>query len=175
MYETALNKLLKLGHNSDMIATSAMDESIRRVGRPFGGVAIIWNSYIKHKLVKIDCISNRVCGLLLYGENDSLTMLLNVYMSCDKNTNIHVFMNVLNTLSQLLYKHNPCHIIIGGDMNADVSRSSPNTCVLSDFITDFNIYTCIDDADRSPARNGCAYAHSNKSVFLMMNPLQYKL
>ena len=32
LYETALNKLLKLGHNSDMIATSAMDESIRRIG-----------------------------------------------------------------------------------------------------------------------------------------------
>ena len=78
MYETALNKLLKLGHNSYMIATSAMDESIQRMGRPFGGVAIIWNSSIKHKIVKIDCISNRVCGLL-YGENDSLTMLLNVY------------------------------------------------------------------------------------------------
>ena len=48
LYETALNKLFKLGHNSDMIATSAMDESIQRIGRPFGGVAIIWNSSIKH-------------------------------------------------------------------------------------------------------------------------------
>ena len=143
LYETALNKLLKLGHNSDMIATSAMDESIQRIGRPFGGVAIIWNSSIKHKIVKIDCISNRVCGLL-YGENDSLTMLLNVYMPCDKNTDDHVFINVLNTISQLLYKHNPCNIIIGGDMNVDFSRSSPNTRVLSDFITDFNLYTCID-------------------------------
>ena len=51
-------------HNSDMIATSAMDESTQRVCRPFGGVVIIWNSSIKHKLVKIDCISNRVCWLL---------------------------------------------------------------------------------------------------------------
>ena len=83
LYETALNKLLKLRHNTAMIVTSAMDESIQRIGRPFGGVAIIWNSSIKHKLVKINCISNRVCGLL-YGENDSLTMLLHVYMPCDK-------------------------------------------------------------------------------------------
>ena len=135
LYKTALNKLLKLGHNSDMIATSAMDESIQKIGRPFGSV--------KHKLVKMDCISNWVCGLL-YGENDSLTMLLNVYMPCDKNTDDHVFINVLNTIPQLVYKHNPCHIIIGGDMNVDFIRSSPNTRVLSDFITDFNLYTCID-------------------------------
>ena len=91
--------------------------------------------FIYETLVKIDCISNRVCGLL-YGENDSLTMLLNIYMLCDKNTDNHVFINVLNMISQLLYKHNPCHIIIGGDMNVDFSRSSPNTCVLYDFITD---------------------------------------
>ena len=81
-------------------------------GLPFGDVAIICNSSIKHKVVKIDCISNRVCGLL-YVENDSHTMLLNVYMPCNNNTDDHVFINVLNTLSQLLYKHNPCHIIIG--------------------------------------------------------------
>ena len=54
-------------------------------------------------------------------------------------------LNVINIIiSQLLYKHNPCHIIIGGGMNVDFSRSSPNTRVLSDFITDFNLYTCID-------------------------------
>ena len=29
-------------------------------------------------------------------------------------------------------------------MNVDFSRSSPNARVLSDFITDFNLYTCID-------------------------------
>ena len=43
-------------------------------------------------------------------------------MPCDKNTDDHVFIIVLNTISQLLYKHNPCHIIIGGDMNVDFSR-----------------------------------------------------
>ena len=43
LYEMALTKLLQLGYNADMIATSVMDESIQRVGRPFGGVAIIWN------------------------------------------------------------------------------------------------------------------------------------
>ena len=65
-------------------------------------------------------------------------------MPCDKHTIDHVFINVLNTIYLLLCKHNPCHIIIGSDMNVDFSRSSPNTRVLSDFITDFNLYTCID-------------------------------
>ena len=44
------------------------------------GIAIIWNSTIKHKLDKIDSIINRACGLL-YGENDSLIMLLNTTLA----------------------------------------------------------------------------------------------
>ena len=102
------------------------------------GVLLLFGIHLSNiKLLKL-------IVLVIYGENDSLTMLLNVYMPCDKNTDDHVFINVFNTISQLLYKHNPCHIIIGGDMNVDFSRSSPNTRVLSDFITDFNLYTCID-------------------------------
>ena len=105
------------------------------------GVLLLFGINLSNiKLLKLIVL---VIGLL-YVENDSLTMLLNVYMPCDKHTDGHVFINVLNTISQLLYKHNPCHMIIVGDMNVDFSRSSPNTCVLSDFITDFNLYTCID-------------------------------
>ena len=71
--------------------------------------------------------------------------MFNIYYSSTiYTTDDHVFITVLNTISQLLYKYNPCHIIIGGDMNVDFSRSSPNTYVLSDFITDRNLYTCID-------------------------------
>ena len=82
-----------------------------------------------------------MCGLL-YGKNDSLTMLLNVYMPCDKNTNDHVFINVLNTISQLLYKHNPCQIIIGGDMNVDFSRSSPLLLITITLLRELIIFLC---------------------------------
>ena len=83
------------------------------------------------------CIDNN--QTYIYGNH-----VLSVYMPCDNNTDDHVFINVLNTISQLLEKYNPCHIIIGGDMYVDFSRSSPNTPVLSDFLTDFNLYTCIN-------------------------------
>ena len=98
-------------------------------------------------------------------------MLLNVYMPCDKNTDDHVFINVLNTISQLLYKHNPCHIIIGGDMNVDFSRSSPNTRVLSDFITDFNLYTCIDLPNTNAPYTFINYNNSTSRIdhFLFQN------
>ena len=40
LYKSECPKLLSLGSSTDMTAVSAMDESIHRVGRPFGGCAI---------------------------------------------------------------------------------------------------------------------------------------
>ena len=41
LYKSEFPKLLSLGSSTDMTAVSAMDESIHRVGRPFGGCAIV--------------------------------------------------------------------------------------------------------------------------------------
>ena len=43
MYQSEFHKLLSIGGSTDMIATSAMDESVHRVGRPFGGCAVVWS------------------------------------------------------------------------------------------------------------------------------------
>ena len=91
-------------------------------------------------------------------------------MPRDKNTDDHVFINVLNTISQLLYKLNPYHNIIGDDMN-DFSRSSPNTRGLSDFITDFNVYTCIDLPNTNAPYTFINYNNSTSGIdhFLFQN------
>lgn len=143
LYETAFHKLLSLGSDSDMVGSSAMDESVHRVGRPFGGTAIIWNSSIRGKISKIECKCNRLCGIV-YSEGGVTVMILNVYMPYEKYIADYEYIDVMNTMSQLLYKYNPSHVIVGGDMNVDFTRSSPNTRALTDFITDFNLYTCIN-------------------------------
>ena len=72
-----------------------------------------------------------------------MTMLLvNVYMPCDNNCHDDNFINILNDVSLLFYRYN--HVVFGGDMNVDLSRTSPNSGMLTDFITDFNLLPCID-------------------------------
>ena len=44
LYKSEFPKLLSLGSSTDMTAVSATDESIHRVGRPFGGCAIVWRA-----------------------------------------------------------------------------------------------------------------------------------
>ena len=92
-------------------------------------------------------------------------------MTCDKNTDDHVFINVLDKTSQLLYKRHPCHIIIRGDMYVDF-RSRPNTCVLSDFITDFNLYTCIDLPNTNAPYNFINYNNSTSRIYFCVRIIQ---
>ena len=60
-------------------------------------------------------------------------LIINVYMPCDKNYVDDEYINVLNEISQTMYKYNSSHIVIGGDFNVDFSRTSHNTNILSDF------------------------------------------
>ena len=53
LYESEFYKLSSLGRSAGVVATSAMDQHKQRVGRPYGGTAIMWHSSIKGKIVKI--------------------------------------------------------------------------------------------------------------------------
>ena len=121
-----------------MTAVSAMDESIHRVGRPFGGCAIVWRASITGQITKIDSDCNRLCAIM-YTCNDTYILLLN----CDNSTDDTEYFDILNSISQLMFNYDPSHVIIGG-LNVDFSRSGYNKRILLDFINDFNLFTCID-------------------------------
>ena len=70
--------------------------------------------------------------------------MINCYMPCDNYTVDENYVDTLNTISQLLYSYNPSHVVMGGDMNVDFNRSSLHTRILTDFIEDFNLYSCGD-------------------------------
>ena len=89
------------------------------------------------------CPCNQICAIT-YTYNNVSILLLNCYMPYDKFTDKGEYIDVLNVISQLLYTHNPSHVIIGGDMNVDFSRHTYNKRILSDFIDDFNLNTCTD-------------------------------
>ena len=53
-------------------------------------------------------------------------------------------MDVLGEIQQLIHSYNPAHVIYGGDMNADLARSTLHAHALRNFILDFNLTVCID-------------------------------
>ena len=92
-----------------MIATSAMDKSVHRVGCPYGGCAIVWNASISGKITKIKSLNNRICGVL-YTCDGSIILMINCYIPCDNYIEDENYTDTLNTISQILYTHNPSHI-----------------------------------------------------------------
>ena len=95
MYESEFYKLSSLGRSAGVVATSAMDQHKQRVGRPYGGTAIVCHSSIKGKVEKIYCDNNRLCAAL-YTTNYMTMLLVNVYMPCDNNCHDDDFINILN-------------------------------------------------------------------------------
>ena len=89
-----------------------MDESVHRVGRPFGGCAIVWSVSIKSSITKIEWLCNQICAITNTFNNVSI-LFLNCYMPYDKFTEKGEYIDVLYVISQLLYTLNPSHVIIG--------------------------------------------------------------
>ena len=73
-----------------------------------------------------------------------IMLLMNVYMPCEKNCHDDDYNTILSDVSLLFDRYHPNHVVFGGDMNVDLSRTSPNSRILTDFITDFNLLPCID-------------------------------
>ena len=83
LYESVFHNLLKLDNHCDFIATSSMNEYTQRVGRKYGGTAILWDAYVKGSITKICFDNKRICGLIFKRIKISL-LIINVYMPCDK-------------------------------------------------------------------------------------------
>ena len=147
LYESHLSKLKLLGGGVNSTAKSGMDESIYRQGRPYGGCAIVWKPSIAFKIVPLMCVSSRLCAIQMNVEDNCAILVINVYMPCDtqrEDDSYYKFVEVMNEIEQLIHRYNPSHVILGGDLNTDLSRNSPQTQVLRQHIETFNLTVCID-------------------------------
>ena len=147
LYETHLSKLKLLGGGVSSTAKSSMDETIMRRGRPFGGCAIIWKPCINFKIVPIQCDNSRLCAVMLHLDNENSVLICNTYMPCDtqrEDESYHQSVDVLNEIEQLIHKFDPLHVIVGGDLNTDLDRNTPQTRLLRQHMETFNMTACID-------------------------------
>ncbi|CAL4112232.1 unnamed protein product [Meganyctiphanes norvegica] len=78
-------------------AMSSMDETnVTHVGRPFRGLAIVWNKNLALSIIPVETASDRLCAVVIKSDNQNI-VLCNVYMSCDNNTdeNFEIYGDVL--------------------------------------------------------------------------------
>ena len=145
LYNFEFNSFINVLPRCQYYAISSMDETeVGRIGRPFGGSAILWHSDLALTFIPIKTISNRICSVQIKSSNFNL-VIINLYMPCDENNDVNVLMygDVLSEVSSIISLYEDDNeIIIGGDLNVDFSRTnSLNLSLLKTFISDENL-TC---------------------------------
>ena len=121
--------------NSDFLVTgvSGFDSSDVLAGRPFGGCAIFWRRQLDFKAKVIVSGSRRVCCLRLDAEKIKL-LLVCIYMPHESDdASTELFVSQLSVVNNLIAANRDCSVIVGGDMNADLSREWQHTMLLRDF------------------------------------------
>ena len=135
--------------NVYVIGISGMDENELLYGRPYGGCAIIYNRQFKCNVTPIVHDSKR-CMAAIITVDTCRFLFFNVYMPCDGNNNQYdpVFNDVLHDINLLINQYSDIdHIIIGGDLNTDVSRlGSSHTTTLHEFCNRESLFMCVNHA-----------------------------
>ena len=123
--------------NSTCFSTSGMnDNDVGRVGRPFGGLAIVWKQSLPFCIKPVPTISKRLCVVSMK-LNDINLLLFSVYMPINDNSedSLNDYENVLNEMSSIINLNEDCRILIGGDFNLDFVRDKRSR--VFDSLTEF--------------------------------------
>ena len=112
------------GLNDDFysFSISAVDQEEFIVGRPYGGLTILWRKSVDHMCKVINFSDNRILGLELSADGRQL-LALNVYLPfyCPENTNNYLF--YIGKTSAIMEDSNTSEFMVLGDFNANNGSS----------------------------------------------------
>ncbi|XP_063390109.1 uncharacterized protein LOC134675729 [Cydia fagiglandana] len=98
--------------------TSAMDTTVGMIrGRPYGGVALMWNKSVFPNVSIVQCDNARVSAIKINLPRESL-LVFSVYMPTDKIMNLVEFTDCLSLVSATIINEDVRLAYILGDFNA---------------------------------------------------------
>ena len=147
--ERFLEVVKKEFKNIECIVTSPMDANELTHGRPKGGTAILYNSKLNAKIEKLDTGCNRLTAARVTID-DTIILLITVYMPWDEQREgdiLDEFIEVLNAIQSVCLACDTQYIIVGGDLNCDITRDVPQTHALMDFVERENLYLALNSSN----------------------------
>ena len=120
-----LNKLSFFSSKYNFHAQSGVDEQSQILrGRPYGGCAILWKHELEGNIMCINTSCSRLCAIKIKIKN-SWILLINLYLPCDtRSADISELDRVIDDVHTILSSEQYDHILLGGDLNCDLTRSS---------------------------------------------------
>ena len=141
--------LLKLnGIHQDYLAygVSGIDESKVLLGRPYGGLAVLWHKSVAQYVKRVDSGCERLCCISLQCENKTL-LIVNAYMPVDNMSKTHVgndFLQVCDAIETLFNRFPEAHYVVAGDMNIDFHRKNANDIYFKNMLERHDCKICWD-------------------------------
>ena len=146
LYQSTLCDFFQLG-NVSFHGTSAMNGDAPLVGRPHGGCAIVWSNLLKCKFTPVNTESDRICIVKMTLDNGSTVLLVNLYLPCDSHNRDAQFENtadILNTVSRIVNEQNCDMNVVGGDLNAHLTRNTPHVLAVKHFVNNNRLHIGLD-------------------------------
>lgn len=110
--------LASISTDFEFTGKSAVDTSAGLlVGRPHGGVAILWRKGIFSKVTVLECDSVRLAAIKATVGGRSI-LLITVYMPTDSSDNLPLFAEVLGEISAIIESCDVESVFVLGDFNA---------------------------------------------------------
>ncbi|ELT97547.1 hypothetical protein CAPTEDRAFT_202914 [Capitella teleta] len=160
------SELSKLAYNSSteitVMGSSGMDPEKLLVGRPYGGCALLYKTCLRCSITPIPVDSRRIFACIIEMVGFTKFILINAYMPCDSHNIVlnDEYKEILNDVESVIVLHHEIdHVIIGGDLNTDISRvrsvhsATGAQSVLDHFIVSENLfgsiesYLCLHEGD----------------------------
>ena len=127
-------------------AVSGVPKNELLTGRPHGGVGILWKKTIAKFVTPVEVLNNRVCAVTVQDGNRGL-LIINGYLPVDTQSRTQVsdlMFDTMDAIEQLLERFPNFEVIFGGDMNADLTRTTAHVSCLKAFINRVHLQTVWD-------------------------------
>ena len=134
-------------------SVSGMTESRVVSGRRYGGCAVLWKTSLSCTVEPVNIDNKRICAIKLMCNGKSI-LLCSIYMPCDTTYDDDNMQSYISVFNDILHNH-VCnkvdHIIIGGDLNTDLKRT-----------TSLHTKHLLNVCDKESLK--CAASHSNFNI-----------
>jgi exonuclease III len=137
-------KLGLIDDNYMYTAISGMDsKNAILTGRPFGGVAIIYNKKYAKYVQCIKMISRRLCAIKVCLPSSFTFILVCVYCPCDTYSKYKCnedYLQLMDKIEEIISGYDCDTCIIAGDFNTCFNRKNAHSLLLTRFIERNNLY-----------------------------------
>jgi len=150
------------------------------IGRPYGGLAILWNKNIANHISTVKCESKYIIPVII-NVGEKKYMLINCYLPNDTHSQTHVstdFLNAVDDIDIAIQRNGDVNgIVVAGDLNVDFRRDNSHTRHLNGLLLAHGLMSTWDVGSEIATYQNWASPHISSCIdhFLISPHLQTTL